>query len=202
MATAWTNSLVTPQARGPALSFDEWLALDEDEPGELVDGFLEKEEVPDSVHELTVTWLSMVLCLWLGPRGFVLGSEAKLKLQASSGRKPDLSVYLPGTPAPPRRGALTAPPDIVIEVVTPTARDERRDRVEKRLDYARFGVRWYWIVDPAFGSVEILQLEPDGFYKVVVTGTAGVLDSIPGCEGLRVDLDALWAELGRLGPEE
>jgi len=201
MAIAWSDSLMTPPARGPALSVDEWLALDEDEPGELVDGFLEEEEVPDSVHELTVTWLSMVLRVWLAGSGFVLGSEAKLRLHASRGRKPDLSVYLPGTPPPPRRGALTVPPDIVIEVVTATARDERRDRVEKRLDYAHFGVRWYWIVDPGFGSVEILQLEPDGFYKVVVTGTSAVVESVPGCKGLCLDIDALWAELNRLGPE-
>ena len=84
--------------------------------------------------------------------------------------------------------------------MTSTACDERRDRVEKRLDYAAFGVRWYRLVDPALGSFEILQLEPDALYKVVVTGTSAVLASIPGCEGLRIDVGALWGELGRLGP--
>lgn len=41
----------------PELSLDEWFALAEDEPGELVDGRLEEEEVPDYLHELLVALL-------------------------------------------------------------------------------------------------------------------------------------------------
>lgn len=39
------------------MNFEEWAAMPEDEPGELVDGRLEAEEVPDLVHELVVSWL-------------------------------------------------------------------------------------------------------------------------------------------------
>lgn len=88
-----------------------------------------------------------------------------------------------------------------MEVVTPTPRDERRDRVEKMDEYARFGVRWYWIVDPALGSFEIFSLEADGHYKKSVGVTAGTVDPVPGCDGLRLDVDALWAELSRLSDD-
>ncbi len=30
----------------------------------------------------------------------------------------------------------------------------------------------------------------------------GVTEDVPGCPGLRLDLDALWAEVDRLGPKE
>lgn len=186
---------------GRELSFEEWLALDEDESGELVNGRLEEEEVPDYVHELTVSFLLVLLSNWLGEEGFVVASDAKLMLEPKTGRKPDLIVHLPGTDAPPRHGPLIVPPDIVVEVVTPTPRDERRDRVEKRLEYARFGVRWYWIVDPALGTFEILQLEADGLYKFVATATAGTIDPVPGCMGLRIDVDRLWRRLGQLKDE-
>lgn len=176
------------------------MALGEDEPGELVDGRLEEEEVPDAVHELAVTWLAALFRAWLGSVGFVLGSESKFALDRT-GRKPDLSVYFPGRKAPPRRGALRDPPDIVIEVVTPTPRDERRDRVEKMAEYAQFGAAFYWIVDPALGSVEIFFLEPDARYKRLAGLTNGTLDPVPGCAGLKLDVDALWAELARLAED-
>jgi Uma2 family endonuclease len=110
-------------------------------------------------------------------------------------------VFLGGRPAPPRRGAIRIPADILIEVVSPSPRDERRDRVEKMAEYAAFGVRYYWLVDPALGSFEIFERNAAGQYVKVVGATGGRIDPVPGCEGLAIDLDALWIELSRLGEE-
>ncbi len=184
-----------------AMSIDEWLALPEDEPGELVDGVLEEEEVADWTHELVVTWLAAVLRAWLGARGFVGGSALKYVLSTRKGRKPDLSVVLPGSPPPPRRGRLETPPDVALEVVSPSPTDIRRDRVTKLREYARFGVRWYWIVDPHARTLEILERGPDGDYVHKLDATDGRVDAVPGCPGLVLDLDALSGELDRLAPE-
>ncbi len=181
---------------------DEWAELPEDVEGELVLGHLTEEEVPEPIHELTVSWLIILFGAWLkGRGGFVFGSELKLKVSARSGRKPDVSVVLPGAPTPPRRGLLAVPPDIAIEVVSPSPRDERRDRVDKMTEYAAFGVRFYWLVDPALGSVEIFELGASASYTRVLALTEGAVTEVPGCQGLELDVDALWAELERLGPE-
>lgn len=170
----------------------------EDEPGELVDGWLVEEEVPSYEHELIVAWLIRMLGNWLSPRGgFVGGSEAKFAVQPSRGRKADVSAYLPGR-TPPRRGIVELPPDIMIEVVSPSPSDGRRDRIEKLEDYARFGVRWYWLVDPQLRSLELLELGHDGRYVHALDATEGVLAQVPGCEGLTLDLGALWSEVDRL----
>ncbi len=185
------------------VSIAEWLAMPEDEPGELVDGLLVEEEVPDYVHEFLVMLLAQALGNWVLPLGGVMGgSDTKLSLGPERGRKPDLTVYFPGSRRPPRRGAIRVPPDIAVEVVSPTPRDGRRDRVEKMADYAAFGIRFYWIVDPELRSLEISELGRDGRYVHALGATEGTVDDIPGCVGLAVDLDAIWAALDRLPAEE
>ena len=183
----------------PELSLDEWCALPEDEPGELVDGCLEQEEEPDYLHELLVVLLGQILGNWIFPQGgLVAGSEVKLAIGSGRGRKPDLTVYLPGSRRPPARGLVRVPPDIAIEIVSPTPRDGRRDRVEKLADYAAFGVAWYWLLDPQLRSLEVLELDPQRRYLHVLGATTGTLEMIPGCEGLTLDLDALWAAIDNL----
>lgn len=183
----------------PELSLDEWFALSEDEPGELVEGRLEEEEVPDYLHELLVMLLGRLLGNWTGPQGgLVAGSEAKFAVGSGRGRKPDLSVYLPGSRRPPARGLIRVPPDIAVEIVSPTPRDGRRDRVEKTADYAAFGVAWYWLLDPQLRSLEILELDAQGRYLHVLGASSGTLEKIPGCAGLILDLDALWAAIDSL----
>ncbi len=185
------------------MTLEEWAGLPEDADGELVDGRLEEEEMPDPVHELTVSWLVALLVTWLkGRGGFVFGSELKKRVSDRAGRKPDVTVILPTSQPPPRRGFLRTPPDIAVEVVSASPRDERRDRVEKMTEYATAGVRFYWIVDPGLGSFEIFERNEAGNYVRVVAATSGKLASVPGCEGLAVDLDELWNELDRLAPED
>jgi Uma2 family endonuclease len=186
---------------GQALSLAEWAALPEDASGEWVDGHLVEEEVTDYLHEVVVAALVHVLHAWLrGRGGFVGGSDARFAISPRRGRKPDISVYLPGGPIPPARGLIRVPPDIMVEVVSLDPRDRRRDRVEKLNEYAGFGVRYYWLLDPEERSLQIFELMPEGRYQHAVGRAEGVISDVPGCAGLEIDLDALWAEIDRLGP--
>jgi Uma2 family endonuclease len=185
---------------GRALTLEEWASMDEDEPGELVDGRLEEEEAPGLAHELVVSWLSHLFRAWRGARGFVFSSDAKYAIRRDRGRKPDLAVYLVRQKLP-RNGAVTTPPDIAVEVVSPSPRDERRDRIEKMDEYAAFGIRFYWILDPWLQSLEIFELT-GGRYARAARATEGTMREVPGCEGLTIDLDTLWVEISELGTEQ
>jgi len=185
------------------MTLDEWAAMPEDEPGELIDGRLVEEEMPDLIHETFVSWFVRTIGNWAAPRrGFVFGSEGKFAVAPRRGRKPDVTVYLPGSKKPEARGVVRTPPDIAIEIVSPTPRDGRRDRIEKAQEYAKFGVRWYWIVDPALRTLEILELGADGRYVHAIGRSEGIVEQVPGCEGLTLDLDAMWAEADRLEASE
>jgi Uma2 family endonuclease len=197
MSSTTTLHPALPQL-GRLMTFEEWAAMDEDEPGELVDGRLEEEEVPDTIHEMIVAWLGQVIRNWLGGKGIVVGSGVKYVLRANRGRKPDFAVYLdPQTKRPPARGLVRVPPDIVVEIVSATPRDERRDRIEKMDEYAAFGVTWYWIVDPSLQSFEIFELTA-GRYARAARATEGRLDDVPGCAGLQLNFNEIWNEIARL----
>lgn len=181
--------------RARSMTLEHWAELDEDVEGELIDGFLEEEEMPSVLHETIVLWLGAILRSWARRRrGIATGSETKLAVGPRRGRKPDLAVFLPPHVPAASDTLVRTTAHLVVEIVSPRPRDARRDRVEKLADYARAGVRYYWILDPQVRSLEVYQLGKDRRYTVALTATQGRL-RIPGCPALVLDLTALWDEV-------
>ena len=63
---------------------------------------------------------------------------------------------------------VTGAPDITIEIVSPGAENERRDRVVKRQLYSKFGVKEYGVVDPGSRTIEIYRLK-DSILELAAT---------------------------------
>jgi Uma2 family endonuclease len=180
------------------MTLKQWGELPDDVYAELVDGVLVEDEMTTEVHDAILTFLNGLFRSWVRPRGGFVFFERKYGVARNTGRKPDVSVFLPGTKGLTGTARVTmAPADIAIEVITPTPRDIRRDRIEKRREYARFGIRWYWLVDPSLRTIEILELSSKGRYEHVLDGSTGKL-RVPGCRGLVLDLDELWREVDSL----
>jgi hypothetical protein len=188
---------------GWAMTFEEWVAMDEDAPGELVDGRLEEEEVPDcSTSSSSPGWS---VSSETGSAGADLCSARRAstpcdRIVAASRTSRSTSIL---KRAARLRAASCAYRRIwVAEVVSPSPRNERRDRIEKMDEYASFGVSWYWIVDPSLQSLEIFELTA-GRYARAARATEGRMESVPGCSGLQLDLDEILSEIARLeGPQQ
>ncbi len=71
--------------------------------------------------------------------------------------QPDLIVVLPGGLATITEKHIQGPPDVVVEILSPST--AKRDRNLKRKRYEYFGVREYWLVDPSTRCFEILRLQ-------------------------------------------
>jgi Uma2 family endonuclease len=179
------------------MTLREWSDLPEDVPGEIVDGRLVDDEVPDYAHEVIVAWLARLLGNWADLHDAIVGgSDARLAVTPERGRKADLTVYFAGR-RPPARGLVELPPDIAVEVVSAGPGDARRDHEEKRQEYAVFGIGYYWLVDPRARTFEILRLGAAGTYEPLVWASAGTV-AVEGCQGLALDLDAMWAKVDAL----
>jgi Uma2 family endonuclease len=183
---------------GTPLTLEDWAALDEDDSRELVDGALEEAEVPSVVHEVVVRFLILQLAPYFRDRGGqALGSGIKLAVGSRGGRVPDLVCF--GKDARlPREGILRAAPELVVEVISSRAQDQKRDRIQKPEDYAALGVHYYWLVDPWIRTIEILELGGDRRYVRALAASDGVLEEVPGLPGLALDLGALWKELDEI----
>jgi len=163
---------------------------------ELARGVLEVSEVPGDNHG-HIVWnlLSALANFHRDHPGLISrcggGSEFRLWIpEMVSGRHPDVSVALRGTPKD-HRGRR--PPTLVAEVVSEGAEAHRRDDQTKRQEYLAFGLREYWIIDPDARRVTVLIREGESWIERVFQGeqTAEGL-VLPGFAVPEADL---WADI-------
>jgi Uma2 family endonuclease len=184
--------LPPPRALRPeSMTIEEWAAWRG--PGELVDGVLVEEEAATPLHDAVVARLLDVLSAWASSHGAqAFGPGHKLLMSAAGGRKPDVCVYVASDRLEEDDATSRRPPSLVVEVLSPGKIDQRRDRVTKAHEYARFGARFRWHVDPVERYIMCTQLTSDGQWLVIWIAEEGKL-VVPELEGLVLDLDALWA---------
>lgn len=59
-----------------------------------------------------------------------------------------------------------APPDLVIEIVSPGDLQRDRNYIAKRTQYQDRGIPEYWIVDPQRQSILLLALQQDVYAEI------------------------------------
>ena len=169
MATATTRLTIGPSDAGLAVSFDEF--VDADFVGahhlyELARGVVILTQVPGIHHGWIVQRVGDEFSYYhrVHPGKITYragGGRCRVRVRGlRSDRHPDQAVYL--TP-PPEGNRIWERwvPAILVEVVT--RRGEKRDYVEKREEYLRFGVLEYWIFDPYRRKLLVLQRVGDAW---------------------------------------
>jgi Uma2 family endonuclease len=181
-------------AHGP-YTWDDFVALDEDDRRELIDGELVETEVPRRPHERIVVVLSFYLEQWsrAGNGGEALASGYKIRITSRRGFMPDVQFYRRGNDAAARQenGLVDGRPDLVVEILSPSS--ARFDRVTKLNGYASKGVSEYWLVDPAARTLEQLVLK-DGAYSIEASLAEDATFEPRTFSGLVIPLAELWAQ--------
>lgn len=144
---------------------DEYLDLPEDGPrAELVDGFLELLPMPSIQHQRIAKFLFLKLNAFVETKssGEVLYDGTRIKLGERRIRLPDILVVLKEKQKQHTKDYFLGA-DLVVEVVSESPKDRKRDLVEKRARYAEAKISEYWIADPELGRIVVLKLVGDSY---------------------------------------
>ena len=129
---------------------------------EIIEGTLFEMTAPKPPHALVLMALiELLLPIVRALRGELLAAPIDVFVRGAEPVQPDLLVLLPGGAARFGPNGIEGPPDLVVEVLSPSTR--LHDTLTKRALYERAGVREYWLVDPDARTIELLGLVDGSF---------------------------------------
>ncbi len=178
------------------LSLRQYLAGPPDEfKAELIDGELVVSPSPTDQDQDLQADLGGVLRRWV--RALTLGwvwpdLDMVLDEAANLAYRPDLLFLARAHQARRRQGRVFGPADLCVEILSPS--DRPRVQRRKYTDYARYGVPWYWIINPLGELPVIEELElvaGDYAVRAEVTGAAWFAPAV--FPGLHLRLPPLMA---------
>src|SRR5258708_14880926 len=159
-------------------TYEEYYKLDDDQRYEIIDGNLLMAPAPDTSHQNWSRNLFRILDEYVRKHklGEVFYAPLDVILDAGNVIEPDLVFVSTANAGLIQRRGVFGAPDLLIEIVSPSS--VRRDRYDKKELYARFGVKEYWIGDPANRTLEILTLKNGRYELHCLAGEKGKLASL------------------------
>jgi Uma2 family endonuclease len=180
-------------------TFADFLAWDEGDRIELIDGEAFMLSAPGRIHQAISGELFAQIHNYLkGKTCKVYAAPFAVRLLERDGDQPenvdtvvepDISVIC--DPKKLDDYGCKGAPDLIIEILSPSTR--RHDRLIKRNLYQRAGVREYWIVTPEEQSVQVLTLK-DGFLVPHEEYGRNDMAKVTILDDCSIDLSAVFAE--------
>lgn len=162
----------TQASAPPRMSFDAFMKTYEGRFAEWVDGEVIEFMPASSTHQALLNFLNHLIDLYA--KLFNLGTVqlAPYAMRATPGgslRGPDLMFIATENITRRTEKYLAGPADLVVEIVSPES--VHRDRDEKYHEYARGGIREYWVIDsrPNRHRADFHRLLPEGHYELFAT---------------------------------
>jgi len=127
------------------ISVEEYLRTSfSDGDREYVDGRVEERNVGEIDHGDAQGKIYLFICNHY--KNVWAGVEIRVQVRPTRFRVPDVTVV---AGSKPKGRIITAPPHLVIEVLSP---DDRADELQEKIDdYLAFGIPFIWVVNPRTG---------------------------------------------------
>ena len=161
---------------------------------EIIDGELHVSTAPAWEHQFACMRVVRALDTWSEETGLGVANAAPgLVFALDDDVVPDV-VWISRTrlaTALDHARHLQVAPELVVEVLSPGATNERRDREAKLALYTRQGVEEYWIVDWRRQRVAVYRREEAALRLVATLGGDDVLTT-PLLPGFACPISTLW----------
>ena len=178
----------------PVLTYEDYAALPDDgRRYEIHEGDLSVTPAPGTPHQQISGNLHVVFRRHLdaGLPGLVLYAPVDVILSNTTVVQPDLVYVDPIRGHMVTRRGIEGPPTLAVEIISPST--PGIDRVKKLALYARYGVPYYWIVDPDVRTIEGYELVA-GVYRLVDT-VAAEPRALPPFPDLSLVPDRIWSTI-------
>lgn len=159
---------------------------------EILDGeLIEMTPAPTPQHQRAAKRLQRQLEVYFegGGRGEVFNAPTDVLLTPHDVFQPDILVV--SNPHDITGRAIEGPPELVVEVLSPST--EPYDRGRKSDRYAALGIRNYWILDAETRRLECLR-NIEGRFELVGAIEGDASFEPPHFPGLIIDLAAIWRQ--------
>jgi Uma2 family endonuclease len=175
------------------MTASQFMALGDDPPGirlELVNGEVAVAPSATPEHSNSDNEFRFLLKNHVDEHdlGMIL-SDLDTPLDMFNVRRPDILYFSKPRLHLVTRKVLKGPPDLCIEIVSPSS--ATIDRVDKFNQYREARVAYYWILDPIARSLEGFRLQR-GKYVLVGEGRNDNVISLPPFPKLQIPLSKLW----------
>lgn len=192
MSTTSTRAAL-PAAGEIVLTYEDYLRLPDDgRRYEILEGVLHVTPSPTTIHQRILRKLLSVLDVFVSEnnRGEVFVAPLDIVFSNVSVVQPDL-IYV----SEARRDIITdkniaGAPDLVVEIASPSTAGV--DKVTKAQVYARYGVPYFWVVDPQQKTLEEYRLER-GIYMLMRCWEEHGVFTPELFPGLKVNLKEIWS---------
>jgi len=166
---------------------------------EIIDGELYVAKQPQYYHQVTCAEITWALTDWnhrsragsvsIAP-GIVFAEDDDVAPDLAWISRDRLAAALD------EKGHFRVAPDLIVEVLSPGAHNEQRDRDAKLKLYSRRGVLEYWIVDWRLPQIEVYRRRDLALALAATLRQADTLAS-PLLPGFAIPLAELFADIPR-----